>query len=138
MAILLGVLAVGTSMIAVWIAHKADRKMQALADLNYDEKLAVFAGIRNKVKDDCSTAAIESIRNNFRAISSLYNFASKKRREELINNYIIPILETVTKRGNLDHGSVIALHDVIEIALRHDIERERIRMLQQRLRGEQS
>src|SRR2546428_4686419 len=91
----LGVISVIASVIACVIAIRSDHIVKSMANLEYDEKLGVMAHHRDAVKTDKSLGEIELIKHDFRAVSNLQKYASKMKREELIENHIIPILEEI-------------------------------------------
>ena len=108
--------------------------MESVANLEYDEKLAIMASHSEKIKNDKTLGFIERIKNDFSAASNLQKYADSKKKEELIENYIIPILETVLNDGEVKGAVAIAVNEIIDITLKYNIATDNIKRLKQRLR----
>jgi len=130
----LGLLSLLISAVAVWIAIRSDRRMKALSNLEFQEKLAAMAGHLRNLKQDKSSLHAERIRNDLAAVSSLKNYASKENQEKLIRDYVIPILQEYL-RGKMEQGVAITVKDIIDIALSYRIESAELESLRQRARG---
>ncbi len=135
LSLVLGILSLAISIIAIGIAIKSDRMMKSIANLEYDEKLAIMASHSEKIKTDKSLGFIERIKNDFSAVSNLQVYANSKRKEKLIEDYIIPIVETVLNDSNLRSECAVVISEIIDIALWYGIATDRIKSLRQRLRG---
>lgn len=133
-SILLGIIAIGISIIALIISFKSDKRIEALANLEFDEKLAVMASHSERIKADKSLSSIERIKNDFSAVSNLQKYANSKKKEELIENYIIPILETILNGEKVSGQRAVATAEIIDIALKYNIATDKIKSLKQRLR----
>ena len=121
MEILISLLALFCSLIALGIAVKSNKLAKAISNLEFDEKLAVMAAHIEKLnKTDYSVALLETIRNDFNAVSNIKDYASQEKKTRLINDYIIKIIEK-SLENNLDSGMVIALNDIIRTALEYKI-----------------
>ncbi|MCZ7399173.1 MAG: hypothetical protein O8C62_05740 [Candidatus Methanoperedens sp.] len=134
-SLMLGILSFAISIIAIGITIKSDRMMKSIANLEYDEKLAIMASHSEKIKTDKSLGFLERIKNDFSAVSNLQVYANSKRKEKLIEDYIIPIVETVLNDSNLRSECAVVISEIIDIALGYGIATDRIKNLRQRLRG---
>lgn len=132
----LGILSFIISIIAIIIAIKSDRKMKAIANLEYDEKLAIMASHSEKVKTEDNLASIERIKHDLSAVSNLRKYADRGKKEALIENYIIPILDRVLNRGDVSGERAVVIAEIIDIALEFNIATEGLKDLRKRLRGE--
>ena len=134
MDIILGILALGISFIAIIISITSNRTMGSLTNLEFDEKLAVLAGYKKKAEID-KDLETEKTKNNFRAISNLKKWIDQKRREELIADYIIPIIENAVEKENVvrNYAKAKALDEMIEIALGYNLETEKLKTLRKKL-----
>jgi hypothetical protein len=130
----LGALSLLVSVVAVWIAISSDRRMRALSNLEFQEKLAAMAGHLNAVKQDKSPLRAERIRNDLVAVSSLQEYAPAEEQEKLIRDYVIPILKEYLGT-KMDQGVAITVKEIIEIALSYGIESSELGSLRQRARG---
>ena len=133
MEILLGIISIFVSAIALYISIRSDQKMKALANLEFDEKLAVMASHSGRIKTDRSLSFIETIKNDFSAVSNLQKYADRKKKEELIENYIIPILENILN-NKISGQSAVAVAEIIDIALKYNIATDKLKKLRQKLR----
>ena len=102
--LLLGFLSLIISLIAIKIAKESDRKMKALADSQINEKLAIFAKYLDNIEailesmDNgfvCKLNDIRSVNHDFNAVSDLKDYASDKKKKELIIHYLLPILKNL-------------------------------------------
>lgn len=134
MDIILGILALGISFIAIIISITSNRTMGSLTNLEFDEKLAVLAGYKKKAEID-KDLETEKTKNNFRAISNLKKWIDQKRREELIADYIIPIIENAVEKEDVvrNYAKAKALDEMIEIALGYNLETEKLKTLRKKL-----
>ena len=130
----LGMLSFIISIIAIVIATKSDQKMKAIVNLEYDEKLAIMASHSERIKTDKSLGSIERIKNDFSAVSNLQKYADDKKKEKLIEDYIIPILETILNDGEVSGQRAVAVDEIINIALKYNISADKIKSLRQKLR----
>ena len=133
MEIVLGVIAISMSAIALYISIRSDQRMKDLANLEFDEKLAVMASHRERIKTNRSLGFIETIKNDFSAVSNLQKYADRKKKEELIENYIIPILEDILN-NKISGQSAVAVAEIINIALKYNISTDNLKKLRQKLR----
>jgi len=131
----LGILSFIISIFAIKIAKKSDQMMRAIANLEYDEKLAIMADHSEKIKNDKSSGYIERIKNDFSAVSNLQKYADEKKKEKLIKDYIIPILETILNDGEVSGQRAVAVDEIINIALKYNIATEKIKSLRQKMRN---
>jgi hypothetical protein len=122
------------SLVAAWIAISSDRRMKALSDVEFYEKLAAMAGHLRTIRQDKSSLHAEQIRNDLAAVSSLKNYASKEKQEKLIRDYAIPILKEYLS-GIIEPGVAITVKEMIDIALSYGIESSELENLRQRARG---
>jgi len=76
---------------------------------------------------------IETIKNDFSAVSNLQKYADRKKKEELIENYIIPILEDILN-NKISGQSAVAVAEIINIALKYNISTDNLKKLRQKLR----
>ena len=63
--------------------------------------------------------SIERIKNDFSAVSNLQKYADEKKKEKLIEDYIIPILETILNDGEVSSQRAVAVNEIINIALKY-------------------
>lgn len=133
----LGMFSLVISLVALLIAMQSARMMKSVANLEYDEKLAVMASHSEKIKADKSLRLIETIRNDFYAVSNLQKYASNEKKDRLIEDYIIPILKETIGNENMNAQQAIAIKDIIDIALKYDIASDKVKNLRQRLRQNQ-
>jgi len=133
MEILFGIIAIGMSAIALYISIRSDQRMRALANLEFDEKLAVMASHSERIKTNRSLGFIETIKNDFSAVSNLQKYVGRKKKEELIENYIIPILEIILN-NEISGQSAVAVAEIINIALKYNIATINLKKLRQKLR----
>jgi len=61
MEIVLGIIAIGVSAIALYISIRSDQRMKDLANLEFDEKLAVMASHSERIKTNRSLGSICNI-----------------------------------------------------------------------------
>jgi|SRR5713101_4885912 len=127
----LGALSLVASVIALWIARGSDRRMEALSDLQFQEKLAVMAGHLSNIKRDKSSLRVEMIRSDFDAAPSLKNYTSKEKQEKMIRDYMIPILNECLS-SNMEQGIAIAVKEIIDTALSYQIDSSELETLRQR------
>jgi hypothetical protein len=135
LSLILGILSLVISIIAIGIAIKSDRMMKSIANLEYDEKLAIMASHSERIKTDKTLGSIERVKNDFSAVSHLQKYADSTRKEKLIEDYIIPIVKTVLDDSNLRGDCTVAITEIIDIALRYGIGTDKLKSLRQRLRG---
>jgi len=135
----LGILSFIISIIAIIIAITSDRKMIAIANSAYDEKLAIMADHCEKIKKNKSLGFIERIKYDFSAVSNLQKYADVKKKEKLIEDYIIPILETILNDREISsqRAVAVAVNEIIDIALKYNIATEKIKSLRQKMRNDQ-
>ena len=133
MEIVLGIIAFGVSVIALYISIRSDQRMKDIANLEFDEKLAVMASHSERIKTNRSLGFIETIKNDFSAVSNLQKYADRKKKEELIENYIIPILEDILN-NKISGQSAVAVAEIIDIALKYNISTDNLKKLRQKLR----
>jgi len=133
----LGMFSLVISLVALFIAMQSARMMKSVANLEYDEKLAVMASHSEKIKADKSLRLIETIRNDFYAVSNLKKYASNEKKDRLIEDYIIPILKETIGSENMNAQQAIAIKDIIDIALKYDIASDKVKNLRQKLRQNQ-
>ncbi len=135
MEIALGILSLAVSGIAFWFALKSDKKMQAIADLNFDEKLAMFAHYLDEARHNVSVQLLERMRNDFFAVSNLHKYASKIKKERLIKDYLIPLIRLLIANEDLSRECMIPLNEIIEKALQYNIDSNNIQNFKEQLRG---
>lgn len=111
------------------LVKEMEGRTNALANLEFDEKLAVLAGDKEKTKTSDGYKFIESVKNNLRAVSHLKGWVNPEMREELIVNYIIPIIENALEKEDIigNHTKNNALSEIIEIALEYNIETDKLK-----------
>ena len=107
--------------------------MRAVANLEYDEKLAIMASHSEGIKNEKSLGSIERIKNDFSAASNLQKYADEKKKEKLIEDYIIPILEIILN-NEISGQSAVAVAEIINIALKYNIATDNLKKLRQKLR----
>lgn len=118
-----------------------EERTRALAYLEFDKNLAVMAESKEKLKR--GEGNIEGIKNNFSAVSNLKFSVELKKREELIVNYMIPIIEHAIKRievlieigadDDVISNEFKLLEDIIEIALEYNIETDKLKFHREKL-----
>ena len=118
-----------------------EERTRALAYLEFDKNLAVMAESKEKLKR--GEGNIEGIKNNFSAVSNLKFSVELKKREELIVNYMIPIIEHVIKEievlieigadDDVISNEFKLLEDIIEIALEYNIETDKLKFHREKL-----
>lgn len=118
-----------------------EERTRALAYLEFDKNLAVMAESKEKLKRGGGN--IEGIKNNFSAVSNLKYSVELKKREELIVNYMIPIIEHAIKRiedlieigadDDVISNEFKLLEDIIEIALEYNIETDKLKFHREKL-----
>ena len=124
------------------IADQSDKKMKALADSQIDEKLAIMAehlkeslvGSKNTAElknreQDYWLNEIRRIQSDFNAVTDLKEYASSEKKKELIEDYIIPILEALnTIKENIQMSSEWndILTEIAKTAWTYDIKTETI------------
>ncbi|MGH8500533.1 MAG: hypothetical protein ACRERV_17230 [Methylococcales bacterium] len=133
-ALALGALSFLISVVALWLAIISDRRMQALSNLEFQEKLATMARHLSNIRQDRSSLGAEQILNDLAAASSLQKYASKEKQEKLIRDYVIPILKEYLSSG-MEQGVAITVNRIIDIALSYGIESSELKTLQQHSRG---
>ena len=133
------------------IADRSDKKMTAIANLDFDEKLARMAqyldeihGITSNFKKmgigaeaDEFLNTIRSIKNDFSAVSNLKEYASIDKKEELITRYIIPILKDLHQLKNLYlHANMpissewdVLFEEIKKIAIDYNIDAQTLRSI---------
>lgn len=124
--------------IAVGIAAYSHIVMRAVANLDYDEKLATIASHSERIKTKKSLNTIETIKYDFSAVSNLRWYASREKKEKLIRDFIIPILEEIIDSENVSGESAIAVGDIIKTAQKYKIDTDKINELRQKLRATES
>lgn len=92
--------------------------------------MAVHLG---KLRNDNSLTAVEVARNDLRAVSNLRGYASPERKERLIRDYVIPMIQACTGR-NLTGGVAIAVNEMIDVALAYGLETPTLEGLRQQVR----
>lgn len=136
LALGLGGLSLLMSLVAVGIAISSDRRMKALSNLEFQEKLSVMAGHLRTIEHDKSCLRAEQILNDFESVSCLKNYTSKEKQEKLIRDYAIPILKEYLS-GTMESGVAITVNEMIDIALSYHIkstELENLRQCARRMR----
>lgn len=120
--------------IAIWIALKSDKQLGAIADLHYDEKLAMMAFYHDTVFTG-QDPPLKRIKNDFSAVSHLRKYANIDKKNELIKAYLIPIFDHVINKSTLElnKSDEYDIYDTIEIALKFNIERGKLIELQKSL-----
>ncbi|HAW57895.1 MAG TPA: hypothetical protein DCX03_02585 [Bacteroidales bacterium] len=134
LALYLGVISLLISVFAAWLAVSSDRRMKALSNLQFQEKLAVMANHLKNIASDKSSLRAETILNDFEGASHLREYASKDKKEKLIRDYIIPILK-IYLNDRADQGLAIAAKGIIDIALPYQIDLNELEKLRQKTRG---
>lgn len=98
-------------------------RMEALANLEFEEKLAVLSHRKEPRYFEKKAYSIEDTKNNFRSVSYLKNWVQPNKREDLIINYIIPILEIIKKFENkLSRKEIENVLEIIDIALDYNLD----------------
>jgi len=133
LSLILGILSFIISIVAIVIAIKSGRIIKAIANLEYDEKLAIMASHSERIKTDKTLGSIERLKNDFSAVSNLQRYANNKKKEELIENYIVPILESILE-GKVSGQCAVATAELIDIALKYNIATEKLKNFRQLLR----
>ena len=133
LGILLGILAVIASGVAICIAVKSDRIIKSIFNLNFDEKIAMMSMYNADIKLLRTIASTERIKNDFVAVSNLKYYASDDRKEKLIIDYVIPIIDSVLGLDGISTNQAVLLNDIIGIALDYNIKREEIIALRLKL-----
>jgi len=133
----LGLIAIGIAVGAIWFSLKTDKLVKSLADLNFDEKIAALEGNTMEIKllinphpwDDNIPILTGLIKNDFKAISNIRQYASDKKKEDLIRNIIITFLKDVANdklkmvsKPDIDEIIIIARTYKIDIAIINTIQ----------------
>lgn len=144
LALILGIESVILSKKANKLADQSDKKMKALADSQIDEKLAIMAEhlkeslvgskntaeLKNQEKEqDYWLNEIRRIQSDFNAVTDLKEYASPEKKQKLIENYIVPILEALnTIKENIPMSSEWndILTEIAKTAWTYDIKTETI------------
>ncbi len=111
------------------------KRTEALANLNFDEKIAVMAHNKEEIKGEVGFRFIERVRNDFIAASHLKEIVDPSKREELITNYMIPIIENAIQNNKLisDYPKARMLEQIIEIALEYNVEKDILKNFKKKL-----
>lgn len=109
-------------------------RIEALANLEFNEKLAVMAGYKKNVLEG-KDINIEKIKNDFLAVSNLKKWVDPEKREKLIVNYILPIIANTLEKENviINHAEAEVLNEIIETALEYNIEIDKLKKLKKKL-----
>jgi hypothetical protein len=134
LALGLGILSLFVSAFAVWLAIVSDRRMKALSNLQFQEKLAVMASHLKNLRGDKSALGAERILNDFEAASHLRKYVAKEKQEKMICDYIVPILKEYLG-DKMEQGLAISVKGIIDIAASYRIESSELETLRQKARG---
>lgn len=135
MAEILGLLSLVIAVLALVNTRKTDRIIRAIANLEYDEKLAIMAVHLGNLRKNNELTAVENARNDLHAVSNLKGYASLERKERLIRDYVIPMIQACIQRNNLTGGVAVAVNDMIDAALTYGTEVATLERLRQQVRG---
>ncbi len=110
-------------------------RTEALANLNFDEKLAVMAWNKQAIHKATDFQFLEQMRNDFKAASHLKQWVDPRKKEELIVNYILPIIEhaTASEKVRNDKSKVGFLREIMNIDLDYNIEVKMINSFKKQL-----
>ncbi len=126
------------------LARETDKVIRAIANLKYDEKLAVMAihladALRIPETDLTDgdkkqlILLIESVEYDLSAVTSLISYGSSLKKTKLISEFIKPIVDKFLSI-NLEFGAANAVGRIIEMALSYKIDADEFKDFQRRLR----
>ena len=121
----IAIASLGLSLIAIGIANKSERRMEALTYLNFYEKMAM---LENYMGDFCGKDGFETLLKkliyDIKAESALKPWADRESLEKLITS-LIQIIECAQKKNRDANGAYTEdICNLIEIALEVDPKNE--------------
>ncbi len=134
LALGLGILSLLVSAFAVWLAIVSDRRMKALSNLQFQEKLAIMASHLKNLRVDKSVLGAERILNDLEGASHLRKYVAKEKQEKLIRDYVVPMLKEYLS-DKMEQGLAISVKGIIDIAVSYRIESFELESLRQKARG---
>ena len=135
--ILLPALSIFISIIAFVISSKSDQRMKVLVNLQFDEKIAIMSTYKDNILNVLSD--IRKMKNDLRTLSNLIKYADRKKKEEVIKEYVIPSLENVLSEYQIENegykiGSYAKdLKQIIKIAIKFNVEIKKLKEIEKRL-----
>ena len=143
-SLIIAVISFFISLIALGISSESKTMMQSLADLNFDEKIAMMVSYKKNIavpnKPSKKLDDLNKCKYDLRAVSNLKQWASDRRKKELImyvsdvikgaltKNHIID--ESKLTKGDVENYEEI-LGNIIEIALKIGPENKVLKTLKQ-------
>lgn len=130
-SIAIAIMGLVISVVAVVIAWRSEKKMKAIANLHFDEKLAVMASSLDAVYSG-QDPPIARIKYDLRAVSTLQEYADIKKKEDLIKKYLVPLLNHILRDVslNLTEKDELEIDEIVNIALRYEIATKELKSLQ--------
>jgi len=110
--------------IALILAVWTEFRVRAIANLQFDEKLAMMAGYLG--------SELNRVEYDLRAVSNLRYFASCRRKKALINTWIIPFVRRCVTQSFYEEDAN-TLENIIDIALRYGIHTGTLNELKQQI-----
>jgi hypothetical protein len=130
-SIAISIIGLVIAVVAIVIACRSEKKMKAIANLHFDEKLAVMASFLDAV---CSgqDLPLARIKYDIRAVSTLREYADIKMKEDLIKKYLIPLLKKIVYGVdiNLTEEYELEIYEIVNIALEYGISTKELKLLQ--------
>ncbi len=134
LAFVLGIISLVISVLALCLAIISDKRMKALANLHFQEKLAIMANHLRTLSGDKSPLFAERILYDLEGASYLREYISKERKGLLIRDYVIPIL-TQYLSEEMERGVGISVKRIFDLANSYQIESPELEKIRQKARG---
>jgi len=114
----IGVISLGVAGIGVWIATKSDNRMQAMARLEFHEKVVVVENCRVRVKNN-ATIADQALAHDIRAALELQKWVKRRKEPHLaLENQlwesVNALKEEAKAKNNPDYEGLVNALDAIE------------------------
>ena len=120
--------AAGENQVIADLVRAMATRIEAMANLEFDEKLAVMASYKRRALSGELYDFVEMIRNDLRAATHLKDLVERSMRETLVRDYILIIVESALNDIRLMDNSDKrqAIKEIIQIALQYNLEVDRL------------
>ena len=120
-------IAVGFSILALGFAYLSEMQMRALTHLNFDGKMAMMIDYNTRIigmdtekpseRYDKLDNILDQCKYDLRALSHLRYWAKREEKEDLIDNYVVEIINNALRKDTCKNSRK-KICELIEISLK--------------------
>ena len=119
-----------TTLVALVLAVKSDKQVDAICDLHFDEKIALMANYKDMALQN-QLECLTPVLYDFRAITYLFKYSAPEKKEELIKKNLIPTLNSVVNGLNeLSESDEDTIYEIIQLAMKYNIEMDKLKNIE--------